>query len=280
MSEQDEQTNDEFSDTEIEAMSDEERLALGVDDDPEDLPADEEPVEDLPAEEPELEVEPEAPPTPTEEAAPAPVAEEPPAEVEPPRDMQGELATIDEELAGLGQKYEDGDINAVELNTEQNRLNRERNDVSLDIRDANNSAKAAANQWETDVNDFIGADEGHKAVVSDPIVKQAFEAALRQAATSPEGLAANNEWRLNKAKSILAEKGISIGTTKPAAPPTDNKPESRKPTDTIPTDLGGAPAGGDNDSSEFSHLNNMEGLELEEALSKLSPEQEARYMEG
>ncbi len=85
-------------------------------------------------------------------------------------------------------------------------------------------------------------------------------------------------------QAAVALLGISEG--KPAeTKPTETKPTETKPkrADTninIPPTLGNMPAAESNSGGEFSHLDNLTGVALERAVSKLSPEQQSRYLNG
>jgi F0F1-type ATP synthase membrane subunit c/vacuolar-type H+-ATPase subunit K len=57
------------------------------------------------------------------------------------------------------------------------------------------------------------------------------------------------------------------------------KPQPKKPEVVLPTTLAGIPSAALNtDTGEFAHLENLSGMEYEAALSKLTPEQQAKYL--
>ena len=65
-----------------------------------------------------------------------------------------------------------------------------------------------------------------------------------------------------------------------APKPTETKPKRADTTINIPPTLGNMPAAESNSGGEFSHLDNLTGVALERAVSKLSPEQQSRYLNG
>lgn len=65
-----------------------------------------------------------------------------------------------------------------------------------------------------------------------------------------------------------------------APKPTETKPKRADTHINIPPTLGNMPAAESNSGGEFSHLDNLTGVALERAVSKLSPEQQRRYLNG
>jgi len=307
----DDEMQEQFTDEEIENLSDAEREALGANEDADNGTPESEVDDESNAaaddgstgtdaeDEPKAEVEVEAELEPESEAQTPAVTEQEDevaatneaaleastAEAEPEPDVipNERMTEIDSAIEGLGAKVEDGDIDFKEYNTELAKLNNERQGLVVQIRDDENAAAQRATDWNASVNTFIESNEGHKLILTNPIIQQAFNTALKQVAGTPEGQAANDGWRLNKAKEVMAEAGIAMGIPKKEAPkdPDGKKPKSRKPTAVIPVTTGDVPAAGANvDTSEFSNLQGLDGMDLENALAKLSPEQEKRYLEG
>lgn len=281
-----------FSEEEINAMSDEEREALGIDDDEgldneletdptEEAEADEEGSDDSdesdddePEGQADTDNEPDGDGKPADDAEPA-AADAVAEQVAEQKPVASERITeIDAAIEALGDKLEEGDIDFREYNRELAKLNNERQDVVYQVRSEQDAAVKRADNWNTAVNNFMAADEGHKAITSNPIIKQAFETALVQVSQTPEGQKASDEWRLNAAKAELQKAGIALGKAKAT-----EQPKSRQPDTKPPVTLGDMPAAADNqDHSEFSHLNGLDGMDLENALARLTPEQEARYL--
>lgn len=80
-------------------------------------------------------------------------------------------------------------------------------------------------------------------------------------------------------QAAVALLGISEG--KPTeTKPTETKPKRADTNINIPPTLGNMPAAESNSGGEFSHLDNLTGVALERAVSKLSPEQQSRYLNG
>lgn len=189
--------------------------------------------------------------------------------------LSDRMKQIDEELDSLGQKIEDGDIDFVEYNKSMLALNRERQDIVVDMRDERNAANKQAEDWNSAVEEFIAEDDGHKVILNNAIVKNAFQAALQEVSNSKDAAGKSNNWRLTKAKELLGESGISLGAKVSEKP---KKPSSRKPDVDLPKTLADVGSAESNDNSEFSSLDGLDGVEFEEALAKLSPDQQDRYL--
>jgi len=304
--------DEEFTDNELDNLTEEEALALQDDDSDDDSAQDDADTGEQDGDEQDGDVAAEAEDSESEEAAAdddvdddsedggqADVVADSEDQADEPSDDQGgdsdeakpdaiqetaplneQLQAVDEAIDALGEKIENGDIDFKEYNSELSRLNRQRQDLVVDIRDERNARTRRANNWNQAVDEFVSADEGHKKILTSPIVKQAFETALREVATSAEGARQTDAWRLNKAKERLAEEGIVLGAAMPKPKDKKSQPKSRHPDVGMPKTLGNLPKAGDNDQSEFSHLASLDGMDLEAALAKLTPEQEARYLGG
>lgn len=194
-------------------------------------------------------------------------------------DLAERLGEVDSAIDGLGEKIENGTIDFAEYNKELAKLNRERQDIVVDLRDERNAASRREEDWSKSVENFMNEDAGHKVILNNPIVQNAFQTALQQVSESKDAAGKSNNWRLGKAKELLSESGIILGTAKQEKP-ANKKPESRKPDVQIPKTIGDVNTAESNDNSEFSGLDGLDGMEFEVALAKLTTAQQDRYLES
>ncbi len=304
-----------FTDEEMAALSDEERAALEEEDEstasdtpaaetpeadpapPESEPApdpaaaetpaaDDEPAAETPAPtEPQVATE----PAPEPEPEPEPVAATPaaePAPTEPPRDFETELQDYDAKEIAIAKRYDEGEISHLEAKREEIALRNER-DAVVSTRDqvlARESSEEA--MWQHQLKIFHAE---HAEYAGTDLAGRSRHAALREAiqdlSTAQNLRTRTHAWFLEEAHKQVNQ---VFGAGEPGAPPTATKPDdvpvnpsAAKPGETPPKTLGGLPAAADDDpaADEFSAIDSLQGIELEQALNKLTPEQADRYLD-
>jgi hypothetical protein len=213
-------------------------------------------------------------------------------------DLDANMKAVEKELAELDKKLDDGEIETKDYHRELRKLS----DRRQDIRDmqseiglvsrTNESARVAA--WRSAQDQFYDKNPDFKS----SILQGALDASLRNLYAQPKYAGADYLWLLNRA---AADVNAAIGRNAPAAPPAGEPPAGGKPapkaTDaaarqaanaqraaadrkSVPTTLGGLPQAGVDapGGDEFSHLDGLAGMELENALSRMTPEQQSKYL--
>ena len=303
-----------FTDEEMAALSDEERAALEEDEsaapdtpaaeaaeadpappDPDPAasatPPETPPAGDEPAEEPPAPTEPPvaSEPAPEPEPEPEPAAATPAAEPAPtePRDFTQELHTLDEQELAVAKRFDEGEISHMEAKREEIQLRSLRDNVTA-ARDHERAVASSADaMWNHELKVFHA---DHKEYTGNDLAARSRQAALGQAVqdlSTPENLRTRTHaWFLQEAhKQVDVVFGVTKVPDVPAAAagPGDvpaNTSET-KPGEAPPKTLGGLPAAADDDPSadEFSALDKLTGMELEQALNKLTPAQADAYLD-
>lgn len=189
---------------------------------------------------------------------------------------QDRIEQIKNELDELGEKVEEGEIDLVEYNKLNNQLVEEREDIKSYLRDEQRNQQASQNdinqRWEQASNEFLAV-PGNDIVANNQMVQDAFMSACRSINQGSEAQQNGFLWVMNQAKSQMIDAGFTFKGVE------SEKKQAKRHTDVdVPTTLGDVPANTPNDSGgEFDYLDKLEGLEYEEEIAKLTPEQEARY---
>jgi hypothetical protein len=171
------------------------------------------------------------------------------------------------ERAELARQFDEGEIELADL------LDR-RDDVARMERDAeekHNVDVRAANDWQAAQDKFF-SDNGHYLTDKDRHI--ALDACVKAVANMPGVLSFDD--CLGKAKRMEEAMNGHVAVSKP--PPPAEKGKSPRPEAPSIVDL---PASAANESAgEFDYIDKLTGVELEDALSKLSEAKQERYLSG
>ena len=275
---------DKYTDEELEMLSEEEREALTAEEDETPPPpADEEEIRE--------EAEPladdkrvaEGSDQPGEEAEPPPPAEEPkqqagsPGVFVPQLKSDVDVDAVKAEMAELKKQYEDGD-----LDLDQDAYEEQRDALRDQIKDHehairyNQQMQEQLWQYEQDLF-FKQFPEYRENVALRGALKEAFGVLdADEANQGKSGLDLLSEARL------MVEQMVRQSEQSPE-PPSPPKREMRTPEmekAPPPKTLAFTPPAAENETGrdEFAHLDRLQGPDLEEALAKMTPEQERRYL--
>lgn len=222
----------------------------------------------------------------------------------PVEDFEGKMKALDTRQNDALAKFKEGDITIDDYNTERDAIEKER----LDLRDKNLKAQIAQEtevqtqeqRWAYEINRFYRKVQREEGIDYGDSIKlnTALDTEVKRLANLKDNADKDGPWFLAEAHKAVKEKfGL-----KPAAR-TDDKgkaaaaAEAKRKADEdaarkarqpkrkdIPQDLGSAPNAGDDDGGasggEFSHLEKLQGIELENALAKMPKEQADRYLAG
>ncbi len=146
--------------------------------------------------------------------------------------------------------------------------------------------QTAAQRWQWEQDRFFSI-EANKVYLGDPMISSAFNTAVKSLAADDSNNDKPMAWFLEEADRMTRERfnvpeskedGDGKGGEKRNGKRGGKKADRSK----IPPNLGDLPAadvaetGGD----EFSRLDGLEGMELEQALAKMSPSEQERYLKG
>lgn len=196
-----------------------------------------------------------------------------------PDDYDAQVKANEDAMTALDKRYDDGDISFAEFRAEQRGLDRERSKLDRMADRAElaqeSSQQALINHWVATINPFTAA---HPELAEDDVTKAAFDTYLKQT-TGPVMAAGGlpGQAEIDKAYELWCQRfnytpaGGQQQTT--AAQRKENK---------VPPTLGGLPASNATDvqDGKLAAISRLNGVEYEEALSKLSQaeiEQMSKY---
>lgn len=298
-------------DMDLAGLSEEERAAL-IDDDETGAEAsaeEEQPAVEARAEEEET-VEAEAAPEPAPVAEPEKAVAEEKAEAEPepalakekperlsgdvpdhklvaadlPEDFNDKLSAVDTQLDALYEQHDLGDLSYKEMKQAERSLLDERHNL-IRMRDqAEFVQQNNAASWEATAAAFMKSN----ADLNNPIMEGAMSAALNALYQDQPG----QTWSyyLNEAASqVRSAFGMPLSEpakqeapepAKQAAPAPKDGTKSALESTPLPTTLGGVPEASADpiQMDEYASLDSIDGLELEAAIARMSPEQQEKYL--
>lgn len=276
---------------ELENLSDEEREAiLGEKDEDDEIVAsiaaddDNTPDDDddntPPADEPA--------PTPTNqdpapEPAPAPAAEfTPELRADMPENATERLAEIKTAADELLKKFEDGEIDAKAFMAQKEVLDQQSFDIKMAVQQAEfaqrQNAEARTQRWEYEQERFFGQEAN--GMYKDPVMFAALNAQVKALGQDAANANRAPHWYLEEADRLVRER-FAVGDKTPAGEkPAGGKKPTPPDLSMVPKTLANIPAAElpDTGNAEFAHLDKLDGMDLEMALAKLSPEQADRYL--
>lgn len=194
------------------------------------------------------------------------------------------LEDISNQLENLNQQLQDGDLDLVEYTKLRDPLIREQTQIELT---QHFNEQQQAQLWKHEQSLFFSKNASFR---TDPILNGALRAAFKQLDTE-ENESKTGYDLLLEAKTLVearfggkAGKGTADSQAKSdegrSAAPRRGTP-ARDSTDIPKTLADVIPASGNSTSAdEFAHLDNLSGLEYEQALSKLPKDAEERYLRG
>lgn len=145
--------------------------------------------------------------------------------------------------------------------------------IKADISAEQNEQSSKA-RWQWDQEQFFSAKEN--AIYQDEFVLAAFDAAVRKLGNDAANADQKGSWFLREADKMVRAR---FGVAKADAP--QPKPDGRKPDlSVVPKTLGHLPAADipqTGDVGEFDHLDRLNGLQLENAVARLSESERERY---
>jgi hypothetical protein len=275
-----------FTDEELAGLSDEERAAL------EDIPEDEGEMDEEEVAAAEAQPDEPAP----DEPAGEPVAEAVPAEEpvapgqfvprfqgEVPADLAAQMQQINEAKRTLGQQYQDGEIDWAEFESKRDELD----EKALDLREAKSQvdlmaklqAQTEAQHWQWEQDRFF-AQKSNSLYKEDELAYVALDHTIKRLASDAAHAGKPMAWFLEEADRVVRAKFAPTQVATTTQPTTKI---AQKTAPKMPPNLGDLPAAelpATGDPDEFSKLDKLSGMELERAISKLTPEQQDRYLMG
>jgi hypothetical protein len=230
------------------------------------------------------------------EAQPAPAAPKPvPAtyRAELPADFAEQKSALEEQAKALADQFRAGEIELSEFETKRADLDTQRDkllrqelkaEISQEM-----SAQTAEQLWSTAIANQLEAakkpEHGGIDYNKDPEKMGDLDAFVRQLGARAENADKSMEWFLAEAhRRVLALHGVAAtAPPKPKADAIKEAVDKRRPLDAaVPPSVAHVPGadGAGDIRDEFADLDRLEGVELEAALSRLTPAQREKYAAG
>lgn len=222
-------------------------------------------------------------------------------EIKPSRqfheNIDGLIADVDTQMDQLETKLDEGEIQLSEFMRESRQLNNTRQDLVADRREQeilrNTNAALYQTDWDTSVANFMS----ENANFQNEIMMGALQAALSNLYANPDNVGSSHQWYLETARRAVEEQITPQQATSENPPDNQDSPQQQrlaeiagqqgqraaqaaKDRQQVPQNLANVPASQDNpgDDDEFSHLDRLDGVKLEQELAKMSEAQQDRYL--
>lgn len=221
--------------------------------------------------------------------------------VDLPEDFDDQVKAINDEKLVLQQKFQDGDLDAAAYQNEIDWLNEKRDKLN-DLRTRANMAEemnrqAVQQEWDLSVQRFASKVAKTEGIdyAKDEAKWRDLDTFIKVLAADPANADKNYTWFLTEAhRRVKVLHGVAVAkdaprddndTGKPAAaqkPKANEKPKRPAPVGEVPKNLSQTPgADGPGDvNGEFSDLDGLEGMELEDAIAKMTPTQRERWLKA
>lgn len=203
-----------------------------------------------------------------------------------PEDYDAQVKAVSDEMSALSQSFRAGEIEFEDFETRQAELLAKRDNlrdvkIKADISSEMNS-QTVEQEWKDTVTTFVANVAKTEGIdYSKDTEKQAdLDLFVKRLAENPANGEKPMTWFLAEAhKRVKALHGVA-DEAKPGNQEEKPKKQDRKPpTDAIPKTLAQVPGsdGPGDVGDEFADLDGLEGLELEDALRKMTPAQREKY---
>lgn len=195
-----------------------------------------------------------------------------------PEGLTDKLTALETQSKNLLAEFKEGNIDMPEFMAQKEAIDAEK--LALTLADA--QAKWAQDQnensrdqrWKWEQERFFGSAKAD--IYKDPVILAALDASVKMLATDPANAKKPSAFFLEEAdRQVRSRFNMGESTPKP-------KVVAKREPDlsNVPKTLANLPAAemAETGEAEFAYLDKMDGIALEAALRKMTPEQEARYL--
>lgn len=200
-----------------------------------------------------------------------------------PEGLADKITALDTRTADLIEKLETGEIDLPDFMAQKSAIDNERLQLTLAQKQAewaqSQNEDARAQRWKWEQERFFGQEKA--GIYKDKIMLAALDASVKQLASDNAHASKPASFFLEEADRQVRSRFNIAGNTKAADEKAKETKQRREPdTSKLPKTLANLPAAdiAETGADEFAYLDKLEGIALEQALRKLTPEQEARYL--
>lgn len=214
--------------------------------------------------------------------------QQPAAEFQPefraqiPEGLADKITALDTRTTELLQKFKDGEIELPEFMAQKSEIDGERLQLTLAQKQAewaqSQNEDARAQRWKWEQERFFVQDKA--GIYKDPIMLAALDASVKLLAADKAHASKPASFFLEEADRQIRQRFNIAGSAKVDDKAKDTKQRREPDVSKLPKTLANLPAAdiAETGSDEFAYLEKLDGIALEQALRKLTPEQEARYL--
>ncbi len=198
------------------------------------------------------------------------------------------MAAVDADSEALAESFKAGDLDFDEYRAEMSKLDTRRDALASVKLKAEISTEmeqqSAEQQWQDAINALVkrAAAEDKIDYVKDASKQQDLDTFVKVLAANQANANRPMDWFLAEAhKRVKALHGIQTAAPVPIVP--SGKPAARRPNlSALPKTLAHVPGGdGPGDvGDEFATIDALDGIELEDALARMTPAQRDKYARG
>lgn len=198
-----------------------------------------------------------------------------------PDGLAEKITALDTRTTELLEKFKAGDIELPDFMAQKSEIDNERMQLTLAQKQAEwaqgQNEDARAQRWKWEQERFFAQEKA--GIYKDPIILAALDASVKQLGTDPAHAKKPASFFLEEADRQVRQR-FNMGA---AADTGGGKPKNgaKQPDlSNLPKTLANLPSAemAETGNNEFAYLDKLDGIALEQALRKLSPEQEARYL--
>lgn len=197
-----------------------------------------------------------------------------------PEGMAEKISSLDARTTELLDKFKSGEIELPEFMSKKGDIDNERLQLTLAAEQAkwasSQNEDARAQRWKWEQERFFVQEKS--SIYKDPIILAALNASVKQLSADAANASKPAAFFLEEADRQVRKRFAMGGNEKQQT--TDTKKVRDPDLSNLPKTLANLPAAdiSETNADEFSYLEKLEGIELEQALRKLTPDQEARYL--
>lgn len=203
---------------------------------------------------------------------------------EAPADAEAKLKEIADSKSDLRKKYDDGDLTFEEYEAEKDKLDEQRLEIKMAVKEAETAAKMAQQQARNEFLSYAAkfTTELHPEYAKDKDLYEALDKQVIELANIPKYAGLSGQEILDKAHKLILIDNPDKFAVQPKPADTGKKPAPKREVN-LPPNLAKVPSADMNDTGEgrFAHLDRLAergGMAFEQALAALSEAERNAYL--
>lgn len=205
-----------------------------------------------------------------------------------PADYDEQLTALKQEFANLAEQFKQGDIDFEEYKALTDQL-ADRRDALTSLRTKAEISRemqeqSAEQEWQWTIRRFVAKTAREEKIDyrSDEAKRNDLDAFVKVLAANPANANKDGDWFLNEAhRRVKTLHGIAETPAQKSSPPSKpDAPVSRRPRlEAVPKTLASVPGsdGPGDIGDEFADIDKLDGVALERAIARMSPQQREKY---